>query len=72
MLLLKVSYVKIKPKANDLISISRKRKEFVEIRTYISFYWLHGFPGLFTDTTEHIRFFFLLFLSPLLVFRAVD
>ena len=24
--------------------------------------WLHGFPGLFTDTSEHIRFFSLLFL----------
>ena len=23
---------------------------------------LHGFPGLFTDTSEHIRFFSLLFL----------
>ena len=25
-------------------------------------YTLHGFPGLFTDTSEHIRFFSLLFL----------
>jgi len=24
--------------------------------------WLHGFPGLFTDTSEHILFFFLIFL----------
>ena len=24
--------------------------------------WLHGFPGLFTDTSEHIRFYFLIFL----------
>jgi len=24
--------------------------------------WLHGFRGLFTDTSEHIRFYFLVFL----------
>ena len=24
--------------------------------------WLHGFPGLFTNTSEHIRFYFLVFL----------
>jgi len=24
--------------------------------------WLHGFPGMFTDTSEHIRFYFLVFL----------
>ena len=24
--------------------------------------WLHGFPGLFTDTSERIRFYFLVFL----------
>jgi len=23
--------------------------------------WLHGFPGLFTDTSEHARFYFLFF-----------
>jgi len=35
--------------------------------------WLHGFPGLFTDTSEHIRFFSPLFLfSTVSCFRAVD
>ena len=38
--------------------------------------WLHGFPGLFTDTSGHIRFFYFLgFLPPPLFccwFRAVD
>ena len=37
----------------------------------------HGFPGLFTDTSEHIRFYsivfyFLVFRSPQLLFLAVD
>jgi len=36
--------------------------------------WLHGFPGLFTDTSELIRFYFLVFFFPPLFswwFRAV-
>ena len=37
---------------------------------------LHGFPGLFTDTSEHIRFYFVVFSSvfPLFScwFRTVD
>jgi len=31
--------------------------------------WLHGFPGLFTDTSEHIRF--LLFSFSLFHFLVV-
>ena len=38
--------------------------------------WLHGFPGLFADTPEHIRFFllfsFLLFDFFSCWFRVVD
>ena len=35
---------------------------------------IHGFPGLFTDTSEHIRFLTFSFSFPLLLvwFRAVD
>ena len=29
--------------------------------------WLHGFPGLFTDTSEHIRFYFVVFLFSTIV-----
>jgi len=35
--------------------------------------YVYGFPGLFTDTSEHIRFLSLLFLfSTVGSFRAVD
>ena len=34
--------------------------------------WIHGFPGLFTDTSEHIRFYFLVLLFfHFLVFGSV-
>ena len=29
--------------------------------------WLHGFPGLFTNTSEHMHFYFLVFFSLLVV-----
>jgi len=37
-------------------------------------HWLHGFPGLFTDTSDNIRLYFLVFCFPLFScwFRAVD
>jgi len=31
-------------------------------KIYTATDWLHGFPGLFTDTSEHICFYFLVFL----------
>ena len=34
--------------------------------------WPHGFPGLFTDTSEHIRFYFFCFRLLSGWFRAVD
>jgi len=36
--------------------------------------WLRGFSGLFTDTSEHIHFYFLVLLFPLFCcwFRAVE
>ena len=35
---------------------------FMSSKFYSSVHILHGFPGLFTHTSEHIRFFSLLFL----------
>jgi len=34
--------------------------------------WLHGFPGLSTDTSEHVRFYFqFLLYSPTFFFRTI-
>ena len=33
--------------------------------------WLHGFPGLFTDTSEHIRFYSSLFYFVVFLFSTV-
>jgi len=33
--------------------------------------WQHGFPGLLTDTSDHVRFYFLVFFSTFLVFGSV-
>jgi len=32
----------------------------------------HGFPGLFAATSEHIRFYFLVYLFPFLVVGSVS
>ena len=33
--------------------------------------WLHGFPGLFTDTSEHIRFYSIIFYFVVFLFSTV-
>ena len=33
--------------------------------------WLHGFPGLFTDTSEHIRFYSIVFYFVVFLFSTV-